>query len=270
MAMDPISVLFVGGHDRREFAETRHVLASAARLVEAPDPLAAGKLLADQQLVPSLIVIATAWPGEFSQASIDRLRQLAPLAPVVTLLGAWCEGETRSGHPCPGATRLYWHEGRSRSARELARMAAGRASTWTLPATATEEERLLAAAEVPLPRGQGLVAVYARHADMAGWLSAACRAGGYSTVRLGGTCWPQVEGVTAGIFDATDLGPDEAAALERMVHALGRTPVVAILGFPRVEHRDRALACGATAVLSKPLLLEDLLSLLPCAATTRN
>ena len=40
---------------------------------------------------------------------------------------------------------------------------------------------------------------------------------------------------------------------------LGPTvPIVALLGFPRVEDRDRALAAGATAVLAKPLLLDDL------------
>jgi CheY-like chemotaxis protein len=40
---------------------------------------------------------------------------------------------------------------------------------------------------------------------------------------------------------------------------MGPAPIVALLNFPRVEDRDRALAAGAAAVLSKPVLVEDLL-----------
>jgi CheY-like chemotaxis protein len=47
--------------------------------------------------------------------------------------------------------------------------------------------------------------------------------------------------------------------LRRLSEILGpATPIVAIVDFPRVEDRDRAMAAGAAAVLSKPLLLDDL------------
>jgi DNA-binding NarL/FixJ family response regulator len=264
-----ISVILVGEADRSEFLETRRTLAATARLWLAPDPEAAEALLSHQSVAPDVIVLAESYPGQFSAAAIDRLRTLAPLARIVALLGSWCEGETRTGRPCPGAVRVYWHQGCPRSAQELARIAQGRVSSWTLPATATEEERLLTTSEFPLPTGQGLVAIHTPHASMAEWLSAACRLGGYSTVRLDGPRWAQVAGVAAGVFDATDLGPLESERLTRMAHQLGRPPIVALLDFPRTTDRDRALACGATAVLSKPLVLEDLLWCLKPACGTR-
>jgi DNA-binding NarL/FixJ family response regulator len=65
------------------------------------------------------------------------------------------------------------------------------------------------------------------------------------------------ESAAAGIFDAGD-GDAEYETLRRLAADLRPAPVIALLGFPRVEDRDRAVAAGAAAVLSKPLLLEDL------------
>jgi DNA-binding NarL/FixJ family response regulator len=61
-----------------------------------------------------------------------------------------------------------------------------------------------------------------------------------------------------GIFDATDLGPQERDALKKMAAGLHPARVIAMLSFPRVEDRRRALSAGAAAVLSKPLGVEDL------------
>jgi CheY-like chemotaxis protein len=254
-----MSVLLVGPAERPEFAETRHLLTTRTQLVAAADPATAETLLARGRVVPEVIVVAQAYPGQFAPDAVDRLRGWAPLARIVNLLGSWCEGETRTGRPIPGAVRLYWHQARARLAQELVRLAQGRASGWALPATATDEERLLATADSPLPRGQGLIALRTRDTSMAQWLSDACRLAGYSTVRLSGPRWPQVAGATAGIFDATDLGLTETAELERMAAHLERPPIIALLDFPRVEDRDRALQHGATAVLAKPLVVEDLL-----------
>lgn len=57
-----------------------------------------------------LIVLAESRPGEYSATSIDELRACAPLARVWRLLGSWCEGEQRSGHPPAGCINTYWHQ----------------------------------------------------------------------------------------------------------------------------------------------------------------
>ena len=158
--------------------------------------------------MPDVIVVAQAFPGQFSHQAIDRLRRLAPLARVVGLMGSWCEGEMRTGLPWPGAVRTYWHQWAARCDRELRRLAEGECCSWTLPPTATEEERLLADAECgrahsPTVGGQSnchpsaaLVLIRARSHEMAEWLSAACRSRGFATVWQRTATAARVEGAS--------------------------------------------------------------------------
>ena len=62
----------------------------------------------------------------------------------------------------------------------------------------------------------------------------------------------------AAIFDSTELDSEECANLGRLAKALDPAPVIALLGFPRVDDRLRALSAGAAAVISKPLVVDDL------------
>ena len=59
---------------------------------------------------PDLILLVASRPGRFSAAEVESLHRRAPLAKLVALLGSWCEGEVRSGHPWPGVTRIYAHQ----------------------------------------------------------------------------------------------------------------------------------------------------------------
>jgi DNA-binding response OmpR family regulator len=118
---------------------------------------------------------------------------------------------------------------------------------------------LLALDDYPLPTGDGLVVVYSPEFDMQDWLCCTCRRGGYSTVWLRPHQSIRVEGARAAIFDATECLGDELAELHRLATIMGPAPIIALLNFPRVEDRDRALAAGAATVLSKPVLIEDLL-----------
>jgi len=255
---DEVSILLVGNTFRSEFRDARTALEEWGRVVPAMDIDAAAAELAGGRVVPDLIVVAQAYPGEFDSDQIDRLRRLAPVAPVVALLGAWCEGEMRSGRPWPGVVRVYWHQWLPRCAQELGRLREGICSTWGLPMTAGEEERLLALAGQSPPRREGLIAICSARFDMQQWLSAACAKRGYSTVWLRPHQADRLDGVKAAIFDATGCSGEDSEGLKRLGDALGPVPIIALLDFPRVEDRDRVLAAGASAVLSKPFLLEDL------------
>lgn len=259
MTARPVSVLLVGDARRPEFAVAHAMLSQRALLAEAADVPAALDLLAAGPLEPEVIVFAQACPGQLSADGVERLRRRCPLARMVALLGSWCEGEARTGRPWPGVVRVYWHQWPARCALELERIGRGVPSAWTLPPTATDEERLLATAESPLATGKGLVAIHARQSAMVDWLSDACRQAGYATVRLAAPQWPRFHGATAAVFDATDLGPAETAELRRLVGRLRPAPVLAILDFPRPADRRRALDAGAAEVLSKPVFVEDLL-----------
>jgi len=235
------------------------MLASAGRVVDAEDIEAAGRAIESGSIAADLIVLAQAYPGQFPQPAVDRLRRLAPLARVVGLLGSWCEGEMRTGKPWPAAIRIYWHQWPPRCDHELNRLLQGLCPAWGLPVTATDEERLLAEPPEMTATRRGLVAVAAHRFEMDDWLSAALRSRGYATVWLQPHRPVRVAGVTAAVFDGDDCRGRDLAALERLVRVLGRVPVIALLDFPRVQDVRRARAAGAAAVVSKPLLPEDLL-----------
>lgn len=249
-----MSVLLVGNVDRAEFREVRPMLDEAGLVVPVPNMSLAVEMLSAQQLAPEVIVLAQSCPGEFSETDVERLRRLAPLARILGLLGSWCEGEMRSGKPLPGVVRIYWHQWAARWHRELDRLCSGRSPTWGLPPTASEDDRLLLAADQPWPIRDGLIVVVARLPHLAECLAAACQATGYSTVSLHPSWEARVTGAVAALFDVTD-GLDDLA---RWTKVFAPLPIIALLDFPRIENHAQALAAGAAAVLSKPLVWEDL------------
>jgi CheY-like chemotaxis protein len=252
------TILLVGDTRRREFREADAALERAGDVARAADVEAALGVLEEGRVAPDVIVVAQAQPGQFAPEAVDRLRRLAPLARVLGLLGSWCEGESRTGEPWPAAIRLYWHQWLPQCDRELGRLLDGRGSSWALPATATDDERLLAQSVDPAPRRQGLIALCVRRFEMHDWFATACRRQGYSTVWLRPGEPIRVDGVRSAVFDGTDCGPDEVVQIEHLSAELRPAAILALLDFPRIEDHDRALAAGAAAVLSKPLLLDDL------------
>jgi hypothetical protein len=256
--MHELSILLLGQTNRTEFEQARIVLNSLGAVCEFCDVAAAATALAEAEIAPDVIVIAQAFPGQFSHQAIERMRRLAPLARMVGLMGSWCEGEMRTGTPWPGVVRTYWHQWSTRCSRELRRLANERNCSWALPPTATDEERLQATIGESWPRREGLVVLRARSHEAASWLSAACGSRGFATVwqRTSGNA--RIEGATAGIVDVGDLCEEECKELRDLAASLRPAPVIAILAFPRAEDRRRALSAGAASVLSKPLAIDDL------------
>jgi DNA-binding NarL/FixJ family response regulator len=273
-----ICILLVGNTDRSEFRPARAALETLGQVTSRPDAEAAADLLSSGQVTADVIIIAQSYPGQFSHEAIDRLRRLAPLARVLGLLGSWCEGEMRSGDPWPAPIRVYWHQWLPRCERELGRMHRGQGSGWGLPITATDEERLLlelvepSAGQVqrdasglsPMMGRQGLVAIHSRSYEMQDWLSAVLRGRGLSTVWLRPPRPARVEGAAAAIFDGSDCRGEELDELKHLRDMLGpppadnTAPIIALLDFPRIEDYHRVLGAGATAMVSKPLIVEDL------------
>lgn len=257
-SVSEISILLVGDGDRSEFRQARSVLDRLGRVTVIAEAESAVAALSEGLVAAEVIVVAQAFPGQFSHGAIDRLRRLAPLARVLGLLGSWCEGEMRTGKPWPGAIRIYWHQWPARCDQELGRMGRGECSGWGLPVTATEEERLLLAADCPVSKQQGLIAIYTLPLEMQDWLSAAFRCRGCSTVWLRPPHPTHVEGAIAAIFDGSDCRGEELRQLEYLAATLRPAPIIALLDFPRIEDCNRAMAAGASAVVSKPLYLDDL------------
>ena len=203
--MSEISILLVGNTDRSEFRAARKRLDALGRVTAVPDAESAAAALAAAEMVPAVIVVAQAFPGQFPQQAIDRQRRLAPLARVLGLLGSWCEGEVRTGQPWPAAMRIYWHQWPARCGAEFARLSGGQCPAFGLPVTATDEERLLSSAQSPRSALPGVTAIYSTSPQMHEWLSAACRRCGCATVWLRPPQIVKIEGAAAVIFDGTDF-----------------------------------------------------------------
>jgi hypothetical protein len=265
-----VSILLIGNIERPEFqgvAEFMETLGQVHYFSEAESAL---KALEKCEIVSNLTVIAQAFPGEFSQQAIDRLREASPLSRMIALLGSWCEGEQRSGQPWPTVIRMYWHHGLHTIRREIRLLAQGDCPSWGLPLTASDEERLLAATPTGRtgfqPAGadrksvlhEGLIGIATSRYESFDWLSASCRHRGYATLWLRGTRYPVVEGFSAILLEGTDFRGMEFQNLREITKRYPQARRIAIMDFPRIEDHHRLRQAGAAAVLSKPFSVEDL------------
>ncbi|MEQ8788200.1 MAG: hypothetical protein RIC55_17965 [Pirellulaceae bacterium] len=248
-------VLLVGDFRHRDFRDAESWLKTHTQLLVMDDMQAASTHLDATRRLPRLIVVAQSRPGQFSTRQIESLHRAAPLARLHCLLGSWAEGETRSGHPCPGVERVYWYESRARWA---AMLAADLRGSRILPRTATSAERLLAAPAIREACGQGLVGIHSpTHGDYLA-LAETCQSWGHATAWLSPRLPVVVGGVKLLLWDGANGDATEAQRLQSLVAAVKPMATVVLLTFPRVEDHDRMLRAGAGSVLSKPFLNQEL------------
>ena len=253
-----LRAILLGDASRPEFREACLALEQVALVTRCAGVEEAIALLAGGSPAPHGIVLAQAYPGQFPLAAVDRLRSLAPLARLIAILGSWCEGEPRSGHPLPGVIRTYWHQAAVRIRREFPSRIEDQDSAWRLPATATEEERLLASAHAPLPKGAGLVAIWTRRPEMERLLADACCRAGYATAWLQPRQPTRVRRAVATIYDGAVLDAAGQAEIKQLTAAVSPAPVLALLDAPRIQEVRLARTLGA-AVLAKPFRVDELL-----------
>ena len=255
---DRFTILLLGDSSRAEFADAIEQMRATCRMVEFADVADAIAWCYRGAPPPILTVIAASRPGQFNDDAIALLRQRLPLVPMVALLGAWCEGEVRSGAPWPGVVRVYWHQWPQRFAREFSLLAAGQSGSWSLPDTASAEERLLWQVDALPRRRCGLMAVVAERREMAEWLVTTCRQAGWATLWHAHRPWAETHGADVALWDAGQINGRTHQVLRQIGDAFGNVPVVALTDFPRSDDRQRLAAAGVAAVLSKPLLASDL------------
>lgn len=296
--MSQAHVLMVGDWQTSEFAPAAALTRSLCRVTELADLCEAVRWFAERDgsadlMLPDLVAIALAYPGQFSTVALETLRAQAPLTPVVAITGAWCDGEQRTGAPWPGVVRVAWHQWADRFPTEAAALAAGRSSAWALPHTATPDERLLFSAAATSkatnlpPRSPGLVAIVCDHHETVDWLMGVCRARGWPAVCLprweaaspsaatgehaATTHTPSIalEGVGVVVWDVGSINSETIAAWERMAPLFHGAAVLALVGFPRPDDVRRLVAAGVAAVMAKPLSTGELCRRMVELATPR-
>jgi CheY-like chemotaxis protein len=254
-------VLWIGDSAAAEFGSIRARLASTIRLETAASVGAALDWLAAVNTEPALLIFAQRWPGQFPADRVDRLRQLSPLARCLALLGPWCEGEPRSGKPLPGVQRLYWHQWSPHVEGELRKLIRGEPCEWSLPETATEEERSSLSHGARVLAGcKPLVAIQAHDREAAAALADVLTSAGYASVWLRPGQASEARGVSAVLVDLDYPSEGPWRELAECHKRWSPAPVLALLGFPRPDDAARATQLGARALLSKPLRSAHLLA----------
>lgn len=275
-------VLTIGPWKQREFTAAIADIPAARDWRSVIDIDDACEFLSHCDRPPELLLFAQPFPGQVRQANIDHLQQLVPLARLVIVAGTWCEGELRTGTPPTGVIRLYWYELSLWWQAASRRRDAGLCPLWSLPLDHPQAGRCSPEHLQPAPPPLS-AAICIDTADLAVYetLAAALNANDMACYRnrvdfassptvsiASAGIWP-----TAGIWDGGQLDKRE---LQRLTTFCGQVagcdqvarcgqataPVIALLDFPRVDHIGQARAAGATAVLAKPYVVEELVMLL--------
>jgi hypothetical protein len=197
--------------------------------------------------IPSAIVVLQSRPGEFPQPQIEALHRRAPLARLIVLAGAWCEGELRSGRPAHGVTRILWHQWRERLPRAL--------EAAPLPRTTSEVESLLRAIPQQAEAHSGLAAICTWRRESFVALAEACQVAGLRGV------WQQPDAPLV-VNDADVLLIDGWPLIGGRTFAHKLIPALLLLDWPRPDDVARAAEQQIDRVLGQPLHLADLVAAL--------
>lgn len=206
------------------------------------------------------LIVAQSRRGQFSQARIDWLVQQFPLHSKALLMGAWCEGETRSGLPLAGLHRIHLRNWPVALERIVCQLQATGTSEINRPPTETRADVLMAKCDDVENFGALNVAVHAVDTQLYGAISEFCEIRRWSACRLANTkkwdvaiieCWYSVEEVVAVLAEYPSVR---------------EKPVVVVCGFPRPQDRERlAELFSNSLLLGKPFeneLLESAVKLL--------
>jgi CheY-like chemotaxis protein len=266
-------ILFVGDAERYEFSAAAKWLQNrGARL--ASDIQTALTVLDNSDFSPAVIVLL------FTADQIEKLRRTAPLARIIRLLDPWLEGESRSGQPIPASLRTQWEQWPARIQQPVHLALQGLESkqtasppVWSLPLTATEDDRLMALFGGDIPANSSsdqialtasaapapLIAVRAQHRETAHTLCDICHACGWKSLWLRTLPAETPISVNAVLFDMASNKPQELELLKAMKAITGTASLIALAGFPRPEDISELQSAGAAVVISKPFLVDDLI-----------
>ncbi len=206
-----------------------------------------------------LVLIAQSHRGAIYQADVDRIRQWWPEIPLLVLLGSWCEGESRSGAPLLGVTRVYWHQWQGQF-KQL--------QQWVNPSTdaaltGVESQQLAVAESKPKHDLQVQVAVSALSHAQFEMVEDAMELLGLQAIWAEKSIWQAEESnsVSAVCLDCESLTENLTNRLIFLRKQFPDQPIFLLMGFPR-KHEVQSLKSywHVSAVISKPIDLTSLAS----------
>ena len=211
---------------------------------------------------PQLILLVQSRRNQIAQREIEQLHRAAPLARLVGLLGSWCEGEVRSGEPWRGVKRIYWHQWAPQFIDLASDRQQHRAKLWGLPRTTTAAERLLRSQEHDKTPQSEFIGISALSLIDFETMADACQTRGWSTVWLTDPHTTHCGDLSAILFNGGTSHRQDLRRVKQLAHQFPGLPLVAVVGYPRLDDQQRLLAAGACQMVSKPYLLDELLTAL--------
>lgn len=206
---------------------------------------------------PTAVVFLQARPGSLAQDDIEQFHHFAPRARLLAIVGPWCAGEPRSGRPCEGVTRIYWHQWEARLAHEIGLTAQPHATGYR-SRTVTETDLLLRALTPALrrPSPAGSVAIATTSRESFSSLADACWTIGLRSDWQQPSSPPHFSGADLLLIDGWESCPSTLA----QAHSTGQPvpPAVLLADWPQPDDVRRAATHGIDRVLARPLLLTDL------------
>lgn len=216
-----------------------------------------------------LVVVACSRRDQFSESELESLVAMAKPAPVILLLGSWCEGESRSGQPIPGIQRVYWHQWQGRIDRFARCMDGESESQWHLPRTANDADKILIESAA-VGRAQNAASQTKANGNWLGVSAAtehsydmvrdAVGAFGWQAMWIEFTTWeakevPELELI---FIDANSWSVACELRAKWIREQFKERPIVLLINFPRSEELQAATDFGIDAVVSKPFQLNDI------------
>jgi hypothetical protein len=255
------SIIVLGDFELAEFAAPLSWLQSRHAVERFHSPQEAAQFLANGFCAGQ--VIAVSRPGQFDARDIEALHALAPLAPIVALVGTWCDGETRSGNPWSGIPRITWHSWQS-AFEQLWGDRPQRRSLW-LPRIANDLDRLIAQPPLPTQSTRPLLLMRSRDFRLAESVASAADRQGWQAMHLEEDQLFSQEGADAWIWDLGSGANQDRNTLDalRDIHSQARW--VFLQSFPRPESLELVRG-GKDILLPKPFSLADLFTVLAPAA----
>ncbi len=217
----------------------------------------------------SLVILCRSFPNEFSTTDVEAIRRVNPLAPIVLVVGALCEGEERTGERFAGVRRYYVETWRGEGRRELGRFfdPTGSKGLFTKSSLASSID-LLVSSEFDEPRESrsGSVLILADDPDMGACLRTGFQECGYgarveSLIRFDPSA-ERLEQATRVVVDTIDLGdptfPELLASIKRSFPGV---PIDLLAFAPRADetrYYERRDLWGKTRVVAKPFDWKEL------------
>lgn len=282
-------VAWVGDTAAAELAWARAAVCGLADIRDVPPPPGLRSPERDAAFEiqsPTVVVLASDWPARFAARAVATIARRWPLAALVSVATCLAEGRRRSGPALPGVEEVPWNDLPARMAWWFAELDAGRPGPLGLPGTVRREDRVDAVARSTrrwrdaAPGGAApgpatgsasrprVVVAAARPEDLDGTAAAVTAAGGEVVRQVHGL--PSLdERADAVVLEPDRPGNDELAWLRQFTTRQPGCRTLLLDSFPRHEWVVAAIACGARAVLTRPVSLEALAGGLWGAASRR-